>query len=442
MAAAEHEDDDVRVAAISALGGLPGSRDAAVLLARIAAGSAAADANAARQSLARLNGPEVAGVILAGAERGDPSLRAVYLEQLALRGMTESLPLLRKLRTDPSAAVRAAAVGALGDLAPASEQKAVLDWTIEAKDPNEQARALRSLVNVTLRNPNHGERGKAVYALVEYAQPELALRLLPALARIGGAPSAQTAARLAMRDDPGVADAATSALASWPDDTALPALVAVAEKAALPASRTIALDAALDDLGRDRRPWAAETTALVSRLLASTTNIERRRKLVAVLHRANDRAALTLAESLKPDETIAGEAAMAAEIVRANLAGPPKLRGSTESGLANMLDGKTSTRWSTPALGEEWIEADFNLSRPLRRVTLDQTGRAAEFPERYELFVTDDPNQPGAALASGPGQRNRTIIMLPDGTRGRYLLIRNTAERKDTPWAICELIVE
>jgi hypothetical protein len=58
------------------------------------------------------------------------------------------------------------------------------------------------------------------------------------------------------------------------------------------------------------------------------------------------------------------------------------------------------------------------------------------------VFVTDDPKQPGKALVSGAGQRNKTVIDLPSGTRGRYLIVKNTAERKEAPWAICELYVD
>ena len=107
-----------------------------------------------------------------------------------------------------------------------------------------------------------------------------------------------------------------------------------------------------------------------------------------------------------------------------------------------MTDGKTSTRWTTPALGEEWVEVDFRRSRPIQRVTLDQTGRAAEFPERFEVYVTNDPKRPGTVVKSGKGSRNKTVIDLPDGTRGRYVIIRNVAGRDEAPWAICELYVD
>ena len=58
------------------------------------------------------------------------------------------------------------------------------------------------------------------------------------------------------------------------------------------------------------------------------------------------------------------------------------------------------------------------------------------------MFVTDDVAQPGKAAVTGAGQRNRTVIDFPAGTRGRYVIIRNTAERKDSGWSITELFVD
>ena len=142
------------------------------------------------------------------------------------------------------------------------------------------------------------------------------------------------------------------------------------------------------------------------------------------------------------DSALADDARYAAGAISAALAGAPKLRASPSTGIANALDGKTSTRWSAPALGDEWVEIDFRQSRPLRRLTLDQTGRGAEFPEHYTVHVTNDPKSPGPAVAQGKGQRNKTVIELPAGAKGRYVVIKNTAERKDVPWTICELLFD
>ncbi len=442
VTATRHASAEVRAEAFGALGFLPGNGEVVTLLAQAASSGDKTDAKAAKESLARLNGPGVSAAILAGAQRGEAKLRIAYLEQLGLRHMTEGLPLLLQCRSEADAKVRAAAVGALGDLAPFSEQRAILDWAIAATDDTEQTRALRALVNVTLRNPDVAGRGRALYSTLESAQPEVTLRLIPVLPRLGGSASADCATKLALRTDPKIAEAAAAALGRWTDATALPSLGTVAEKATVTAARDTARSSAIRTLERNREAWTPETTQVISQLMGSAKNAAPRKQLLALLARANDRTALQLAETLQSDPALGDDARYAAGAIKASLAGAPKLRASPDSGIANATDGKTSTRWSAPALGEEWVEIDFRLSRPLRRLTLDQTGRNTEFPEQYEVQVTDDPKSPGPAIAQGKGQRNKTVIDLPAGTHGRYVVIKNVVERKDTPWTICELYVD
>jgi hypothetical protein len=411
-------------------------------LTKIVAGTAAAESKVAKASLTRLNGPGLNAAILSGAERGEPVLRVVAIEQIALRGLNEGLPLLVKLRTDLDVAVRAAAVTALGELAPPADNKIVLDWAIAATDANEQARALRALVSITLRNPDVVGRGATLYAAMETAPAELALRLLPALGRIGGSPSAASAGKLALSADLNLAEAATTALVRWTDDTAIPVLVSVAERTTLPIVRVSAVTGVIAAFERNRAFWNVDATALIARLLAVSASAESRLALIALLKRAADAPALALAEKSQGDPVMGAAAIEAAAVIRANQAGPAKLRASTMAGVRNLMDGNTGNRWSVPAEGDEWVEVDFILSRPLRRITLDQTGRGAEFPENYEVYVTDNIAAMGKAAATGVGQTNKTVIDLPVGTRGRYVIIKNLAARKDTPWSICEIFVD
>jgi HEAT repeat protein len=442
VAATAHADAEVRGAAITALGTIPGSAETARVLAKIVAGSDAAEAKAARVSLARLNGPGVSAAVLAGAEQGEAALRTAFIEQLALRNQIEGLPLLLKLRADPDAAVRAAAASAFGDLAPITDVKTLLDWTLAATDANEQSRALRALVTLTLRNPMIATRGAPVYAAIESASAEAALRLLPALGRIGGEPSAASAARLALGTDAKVAEAALAALTRWSDTTALASLAGVAATTTLPAARTTAVEGVIAYFERTRAAWDGDDTAVVARLLPVVADPAVRGRLLKLLSRAGDATALALASGLKADAAVGAAAREAVEIITANLAGPAKVRASAPSGAGNIMDGKTNTRWTVAQVGEEWVEIDFKVARPLNRLTLDQTGRTGDFPESYAVHVTDDLANPGAAVATGTGQTGKTVIALPAGTRGRYVIIKNVAERLDGWWAIIELYVD
>lgn len=443
VAAAKHTDATVRAAAITALGHLPGDVALMTLLADLSSGDDLETAKLARASLARLNGPGVSAAVLANAEKGPAAQRALFIEQIALRNLTEGLPFLRQSRQDPDATVRTAAVGALGELAPVADQGLILEWAAGAKDSAEQTRALRSLVTVTLNNPDTTKRALPIYAALEKAAPATAAQLMPVLSRLSGQESAECAARLALSTNPAVADAAAAALSRWPDRTAQPSLVLVAAKATVASARTTANQAAFRYFERNREAWTPGETTLVADLLGATTDTGARRKLVVLLNRAADKPALALVEKLRSEPALADAATTAAQCIAANLAGPPKARASDSEGSAkNLFDGKTATQWRGPVTPGQWVEIDLKQSRPLHRLTLDQTGRTGEFPERYEVFVTDDLAKPGKVVVAGAGKANRTIIDLPTGTRGRYVTITNTAERVDSMWTISELFVD
>lgn len=441
--AAKSDNADVRAAAIAALGFLRGDAATARLLAEIAAGQNATDAKLARQSLARLDGSGVADEIIDGAATAAPPLRVVYLDQLAARNMTEAVPLLLQTRFDHDASVRAAALGALADIAPASAQSSLLAWTLAATAPAEQSRALRALASATLRNPDRTARAQAIVAAIEHTDAATATRLLPVLQRIGGAAAAESAAQLALRDDATLANAAVATLSRWSDGTGLMPLIGVAEKAPGDAARAAAIQAALRFIDRYRDLPSADLSRSLARLLDATHDDATRVRLVRFLGRCNDDEAIALAQKLQSEPALSTEAADAIAAINANRAGRPAIRAAVGSNqFGNIVDGNPVTRWSTAANPDRWIEVDYKVSRPFHQLTLDQSKWPENYPERYEVFVTDDPAQRGAALASGAGTPGKTVITLPPGTRGRYLIIANTAERKDGTWSIAELLVD
>lgn len=443
MQASTDNRPEVRAAAVQALGFLPGSAEVAGLLAKVASDSANPNAKVARESLARLTGSGVAETILSGARKGEAALRATFLGQLALRGATDAVPILVDARGDPDARIRSAAVAALGDLGSMEQQPVLIEWATGAQDEGEQSNALRALVDLTLRDPSIETRGAAIYAALEKAAPEIALRLLPALQRLGGVAGAACAARLAVGGSAALAEAAAGALTRWPDHTALPSLAQVSETAAIPGVRQTALEGALRHLERNRDPWSPATTQIVSRLVSAAPDTESRSRLLEILGRASDRKAISVANLAGRDPKLAARAREVTEVIRANLAGSPAVRTSSNAENApHLVDGKTNTRWNVAAREGEWLEIEFRRTRPIRRVTLEQGGRADEFPERYEVHVSDDRRQPGAVLASGTGQRGRTIIELPAGTRGRCVIVKNTADRADSQWSVFELYVD
>ncbi len=436
-------DPAVRTTALAALGQLPGNADVANQLAQFLVTVSGDDAKLARQSFARLNGPGVNDAILAGAASGEPRLRAVWLEMIGLRGMTEALPLLWKIRADPDGGVRAAAVRAAGEIAPASDQAAMLAWTIAATDSQEITRAQRALVSISQRNHDAVARDHLITDAVDRGGPADQLRLLPAVTRLGDTPALECTGRLALSPAANVASAAIDALARWPERSALPLLVAAAEKSPLDDARQAAVKGAIGFLERTRVAPSAEPSEVVARLLAVAKPRETRQSLLLLLGRGASSPALALAEKLQTDTTLADDARDAALAIHANQVWPPVVTASAGTGqLGNLTDGNAKTAWSAPANTDQWIQVDCKKVRPMRRITLDETGRPGDFPGKVEVFVTDDPAQPGTVRASATGRREKTVIDLPAGIRGRYLIIKATPKRATGTWSITELQID
>ena len=442
VAATSHADEAVRGAALTALGLLPGDAEIVQLLVGIAAGENAADARLARQSLSLLRGRNVDAAIVAGARTADVELRPVFIEQIASRYMTSSLPLLLQMRADPEPTARAAALSALAEIAPASMQDEVLAWTLAATDSAEQSRALRALTSITLRNPDSAARIRPIADAVANANSATATRLLPVLHRVGGASSAETVAQLAQRDDRTLAAAAASTLSRWNDQSGLLPLIGVAENTANDATRATAIQSATRFLERFRELPSADLTSAITRLLEVTRDAAARERLVFLLGRARDDAALALAEKLQREPALAAAAGDAIAAIRSNLAGAPEVKVSSGGNFRAIADGRPSTQWTTSVEPDRSVQLDLHLARPIRQLTLDQNSRPDNFPEHYEVFVTDDLNALGDIRASGSGTPNRTVIDLPAGTRGRYIVIRNTAERTNGWWTINELYID
>ncbi len=279
--AARSEDAAVHQAAIVALGALPGNQEIALLLAREAATNGEM-AKLARQSLSTLRGSGVSETIVAGATHvGDP-LRAVFIEQLGLRNEPEALSILKGIRNDPDVKARVASLSALTLVAPATEEPALVEWTVAAKDGTEQSRAMRALVSAASQNPDANARLRPITDAIEKASPAIQLRLLTALSRLGGEAAANYVAQFALRKEAVGANAAITTLGHWSDASGLAALATVAEKATDDAVRDSAVKTAaqaIEDSGERR---TSEQKTVIKRLFAATQDEEMKKRLTAL----------------------------------------------------------------------------------------------------------------------------------------------------------------
>jgi len=444
LKAVDRTEGPVRLATLDTLGRLPGTPDVARKLAALALGKGD-EAKAASAALARLNGPGLDELIRNGAAaESDNALRVVYIQQIAARNLTEAIPFLFTLRQSSVESLRLEALDALRLIAAPADQSAVAAWATGAANRNEQNRAVRALITIILRDGAVATRAAPVLAALETGDASARLVLLPVLSRVTGAPAVAMAARLARDADAAVAAAATAELARWPDAEALPALVDLAVATGSDSIRAASVQGAARFLAFRTPTVAASRSAQARALLGLPLSPSTRTALINVLSLCADAEALASARGFTNDADagVATAARDAVDAITSNLAGAPVMTASADSdGAARLVDGNADTFWQVPVELGLWIRADLHNTRPVRKLTLEHGNRGWGYPGEFTVQVSDNPEQPGEAVAVGEGDRNGSVIALPSGTRGRYVWVRVTKLR-EAPIAICEMIVE
>jgi HEAT repeat protein len=243
---AKDPDESLRQAGLLALGRLGDASSVVVLVEAMQAGGGAG--GTARESLSRLSAPGVNEAIVVGMQReNEAGRRAALIEVLEARGASVAVPVLLAECVSDQAAVRRAAMRALGKLAQAQDLPAMAKGLLKAAPGSERDDAAKALAAACTRTPEAGRQAEPILALYREASAADRLVLLPVLGRLGGS-GAFVAIREALAStDSATYEAGVAALSNWPDsDEAVEGeLLARAQKAEKPADRAGALRAYL-----------------------------------------------------------------------------------------------------------------------------------------------------------------------------------------------------
>lgn len=218
---------EVRVQAIRVLGRLGDATAAAVLL------DAALDPNAriaqaAQSSLDQLPGEKVDDAVVAMLESRDADRLRVAIDLSSRRGIAAAAPALWKLSDSPTAAIRSAAVKALGSTIGLEDLPKLLAKTAAAYTPEEIAVARQATRAACVRMP----RDKCAALLaggLAGANADRTAFLLEQLALVGGPTALEAVVAAARSDDEAAQDAATRVLGEWLTADAAPAMFALAK---------------------------------------------------------------------------------------------------------------------------------------------------------------------------------------------------------------------
>ncbi len=308
VAALDSENEEIRVAALRALGSVGTAADIPALAAQAAAGTDT-EKEAARASLGRLKGGVVDAGIVAAMTGAGPDVCAVLLRSLGDRGATGRLSVVMDRVNDADAGVRVAALEALGALAGPEHTAPLIGLVTKHREGAERQAAEKSLLSVA------GRGGEAcVGALVAgMARSDAPTRrvLLRALARVGGA-RALAAVSAAVKDaDAEIQNEAIRLLSDWRDpEQAAASLLSIVESAEKLSQEVAALRGYVACARRQRNKNAA--TKMLKEALDLAERPEEKKTVVNALRDVRTAGSLKLALSCLTDPAVVREACEAA----------------------------------------------------------------------------------------------------------------------------------
>ncbi|MEN0128906.1 MAG: glycoside hydrolase family 3 C-terminal domain-containing protein [Brevundimonas sp.] len=106
---------------------------------------------------------------------------------------------------------------------------------------------------------------------------------------------------------------------------------------------------------------------------------------------------------------------------------------------ARMVDGQTSTRWSSgaPMVNGQAVTVDLGATRTFTGVTMDSAGSANDYARGYQVFVSADGATWGQPVATGAGTSAKVVATFPS-TSARWVKIVQTGSASSW-WSIAEL---
>jgi len=230
LAAFESEDEDVKTAALRALGGVGDVSVVPLLVETMTAGGEPGDT--ARRSLESIAAEGVDQNLIEVMKRADDlGQRARFIEILDRRRAVAAVPALLQEALHKDANIRRRSMAALGRLGSAADVPGMIAALLKTEDARERDNTEKAITSVCTRVPDEAQQADpvlAVYATANQADKNI---VLPVLGRVGG-PKALEQVRVELAStDAERYDSAVRAISNWPDATVAEDLLKISETA-------------------------------------------------------------------------------------------------------------------------------------------------------------------------------------------------------------------
>jgi HEAT repeat protein len=230
-------DENVRAAAIGAIGRLGGTDDLPLLIKSLSARSPAEQA-AARRSLIEMPGDAVNAALAADFLSESSSAKSALLDVLAVRRAGDQASLFLTAIVDENARVRRAAMAALGQIGRPEQIAPMLAGVLKARKGYDRDEAEKSVARVCERIENADQRGEALVNALKTVDPAHQDELLSLFGRVGGNRLIDFVVAIATGADGARRQLGIEALSKWPDASVADKLFEIVNRASDPTERS------------------------------------------------------------------------------------------------------------------------------------------------------------------------------------------------------------
>ena len=305
MAAAKHDDKEVRTTALRLTERVPGEAMTRKWVEELRKAKPAAKVDFLA-ILGRRGDRAAVPAVAEAMTHQDKAVRLAAVDALAQLGGEPALRALFGATADADLEVVQAAYRALGQRADATALPRLVSQIVRSRTSRGRAMAQRAAVDIALRVKDPEQRAAAMLRALATATDKGRAALLKAIARVGGREALAIVASVAAKGD----DDAIRALADWADASAAPELLKLARDAGELTHQVLALRGYVRLVG-EARVAAGERVKMLQDAMGAAKRPEEKRLVLSALAAAPTAAALEAVTPYLGDAALGAEAAIA-----------------------------------------------------------------------------------------------------------------------------------
>lgn len=306
--ATKHQDEAVRVAALKTLAKVGTESDIA-LLAHVAAESAGAEREAARESLYLLRGASVDQNIIAQIPDADSKIKVELVRSIVQRNVVDATRTLLKTAVDPDQTVRHESIRALAIIAAPEFINELIQILIKEENSEIRKEAEKSVVTVARKIQDKENQAKPVLNILPSVEnSEAKISLLQVLGKIGDKNALPVLRNTLKSEKADFQEAAIQALSVWHDAEPIHDLLNVVKTSNNETHKILALRGYIDLLKIESDRSDKESINLYLTAMELATELSEKRMVLSGLAALRSMEALETTAQYLDDPTLQPEA--------------------------------------------------------------------------------------------------------------------------------------